>query len=112
MKTIKYLNTFAVGLPIAILITYPIFKEGSLFFALLSTMVTGFIQVCLGLKLLFDEPKNSKFQIYIAAVFGFFSLWLFNVQIGYEDIISYILISIPVILAIYISILIYKTPNK
>ena len=36
MKTIKNLNSFAIGLPLAIIITYPIFKEGALFFALLS----------------------------------------------------------------------------
>ncbi len=112
MKTIKNLNTFAVGLPLIILITYPFFKEGSLLFALLSTMITGLIQFCLGLSLLFEMPDNSKFQIYIVAVFAFFTLWFITAQTGYEDIISYILFSIPVILAIYLSILIYKIPNK
>jgi hypothetical protein len=112
MKTIKNLNTFAVGLPIAILITYPFFKEGSLLFALLSTMVTGFIQFCLGLILLFETPNNSKFQIYIASVLVFFVLWFITAQTGYEKITSYILISIPVLLAIYLSILIYKIPNR
>lgn len=109
MKTIKNLNSFAIGLPLAIIITYPIFKEGALFFALLSTMVTGFIQFCLGLWLLFLEPNNSKFQIYLVAVFGFFTLWFINVQMDYFSIITYILFSVPPILAIYLSILIYKT---
>jgi len=111
MKTIKNLNTFAVGLPLVILITYPFFKEGALLFALLSTMVTGFIQFCLGLKLLFEMPNNLKLQIYIVAVFLFFGLWFINNLIGYKDALTFILFPIPLILAIYLSVLIYKEPN-
>ena len=108
MKTIKNLNTFAVGLPLVILITYPFFKEGSLLFALLSTIVTGFIQFCLGLKLIFEMPDDSKFQIYIVGVFAFFTLWFINNVIDYNDVLTYILFPIPLILAIYLSVLIYK----
>ena len=108
MKTIKNANLFAIAIPLLILVTYPIYKEGSLLFALLSTMITGFIQVIIGLKLLFDEPTNRHNQIYIGTTIAFFTLWFINTKIGYNDVITYILLPIPVILAIYLSILIYK----
>ena len=85
----KNANIFAIGLPLLILITYPFFKEGSLLFALLSTMITGFIQVIIGLKLLFDAPSDRHNQIYIGATIAFFTLWFINAQIGYNDIITY-----------------------
>ena len=108
MKIIKHFNTIAMAIPLLILITYPFFKEGSLLFALLSTMITGFMQVIIGLKLLFDEPNDRHIQIYIGATIAFFTLWFFNAQIGYNDMITYILLPIPLLLAIYLSILIYK----
>ena len=108
MKTIKNANIFALAIPLLILITYPIYKESSLLFALVSTMITGFIQVIIGLKLLFDEPSARHNQIYISATIMFFTLWFINAQIGYNDIITYMLLPIPLILAIYLSILIYK----
>lgn len=112
MKTIKNLNSFAIGLPLLIIITYPIFKESSLLYSLLSTMITGFIQVILGLCLLFKTPDDTKLQLYITCVIDFFILWFINAQIHYNDTLSYFLFPIPLILAIYLSIIIYKTPNK
>ena len=108
MNLIKALNTIAIAIPLLILITYPIFKESSLLFGLLSTMITGLIQVIIGLKLLFDKPKDRHIQTYIGAAIGFFTLWFINFQIGYNNIITYILLPIPLILAIYLSTLIYK----
>jgi len=89
MKTIKNLNTFAVGLPIVILITYPFFKEGAICSALLSTMVTGFIQVLLGLWMLYNTPEDSKLQLYITSVIGFFTLWFINSQMQYNNALTY-----------------------
>jgi hypothetical protein len=111
MKTAKYLNTFAIGLPLLIIITYPIFKESSILYSLLSTMVTGFIQVILGLWMLYNNPNDPKLQLYITSVLGFFTLWFINAQIEYKDILSYFLFPIPLILAIYLSVLIYKKTN-
>jgi apolipoprotein N-acyltransferase len=108
MKTIKNINTFAIGLPFAIAITYPIFTEGALFFAALSTMITGFLQLSIGVKLLIDNPQNRNLQIYISGVVFFFGLWLVNYLIDYNDLITYILFPIPFILAVYLSLLIYQ----
>ena len=108
MKTIKKINAFALGLPFAIAITYPVFKEGALFFAALSTMVTGFLQFSVGVKMLVDNPGDKNLRIYMSGVIFFFGLWFVNGLIHYNDIITYILFPIPVILAFYLSLLIYQ----
>lgn len=112
MKNIKYFNAFAVGLPFVIAITYPIFKEGALIFALLSTMLTGFIQVILALCLLYDEPNDKKLQGYIAATIGFFTLWYINVQIDYYDSLTIALFGIPAVLAFYLTYIIYQKAKQ
>ncbi|MFG4004656.1 hypothetical protein [Flavobacterium aquidurense] len=112
MKTTKQLNTFAIGLPLLILLTYPITKEGALVYAMLSTIITGFVQVLLGIKMIFEEPHNRYIQIYIGGVVLFFLICFFQIEIYYNEYIRVILISMPAILAIYLSILIYKKTDK
>ncbi|EJL66652.1 hypothetical protein PMI10_00230 [Flavobacterium sp. CF136] len=68
MKTIKNINIFALILPFAILFAYPFIQEGAFIFSLLSTMITGFLQFCIGVKMLVDNPNDKKLQIYIAGV--------------------------------------------
>ncbi|KAF2333234.1 hypothetical protein [Flavobacterium daemonense] len=108
MRTIKNINTFAIALPFIIFLSTCIFGEGAIIFALLSTMITGLLQVLLGIKMLVDNPKARNLQIYISAVVLFFGLWFVNKLTGYHDFLSYILVPIPLILAIYLSIIIYK----
>lgn len=108
MKNIKYFNAFAVGLPFGIVITYPFFKEGALMLALLSTILTGFIQVILALCLLYDEPNDKKLQGYIAATIGFFTLWYINVKIDYYDPLTIVLFGIPAVLAFYLTYVIHQ----
>lgn len=108
MKTIKYLNTFAIGLPFFILITYFIYKDNSIFWALYSTMVTGFIQVTLSIFLLIKNPKDKFILGYLASVVLFLLLWYFNDIFLYSTFLIWTLIAIPPILAIYLSCIIYK----
>lgn len=107
MKTIKYLNTFAVGLPILIGL-FSLIDINYIGTALVSTMLTGFIQVVLALLLLYYNPSHKYLQIYIATVILFFTLWYFNATIFYSDYLTFFLFPIPLILAIYLSIIIYK----
>jgi apolipoprotein N-acyltransferase len=108
MKTIKYINTFAIGLPFLIIIlAYPFLEQRALLFGLLSTMATGFIQFCIGVKMLFDNPRSKSLLGYILGVALFFFLWLLNENMSYNDM-SYYLFPIPLLLAIYLSIIIYK----
>jgi hypothetical protein len=106
MKTIKILNTIAVGIPI-ILMLIGIIKQDSagefIGYALFSTMFTGFVQVVLGILLLIRFPNNRYYQIYIVSVISFFVLWF---------IVYSLLLWIPPCLAVYLSILIYSRPNN
>jgi len=107
MKIIKYLNTFALGLPI--IITFLGLIDGNYYgTALVSTMLTGFIQVVLSLLLLSYNPSNKYLQIYIITVILFFTLWYLNANYFYSDILTFLLFPIPLLLAIYLSIIIYK----
>jgi len=108
MKIIKITNTIAILIPLIILAFYPIFKEDAIYLSLYSTMFTGFLQVALGIILLIENPKNRYFISYILLVILFFGLWYFNMNICYSDNLSIILYPVPMLLAIYLSILIYK----
>ncbi|WP_395052372.1 hypothetical protein [Flavobacterium sp.] len=107
MKIIKYLNTFAIGLPI-ILAILSLVNEKYIGTALVSTILTGLIQVILGLLLLYHNPENKYLQTYIITVVLFFFIWYYNVNIIYTELLTYILYPIPLILAIYLSFIIYK----
>jgi hypothetical protein len=111
MKIIKNLNTIAIGIPIFILL-FGIISEGALMLSAISTILTGLIQLILGIILLFKFKENIHYKIYFISVIIFFSLWIWSPTINKVDYFTYTLIYIPPILAIYLSILIYKTPNK
>lgn len=108
MKTIKYINTFAIGLPFVILATYPLAKEGALIYALLSTMVTGFLQVCIALKMLYSGICDRFMYIYFAGVTLFFILWNCFEGPSYNTTSSLFIFSLPPLLAIYLSVLVYS----
>lgn len=107
MKAIKYLNTFAVGLPILIGL-FGLINENYIGTALVSTMLTGFIQVVLGLLLLYYNPKNNYLQLYMVTVILFFLLWYLNAEHIYSEYLTFFLIPMPLLLALYLSIIIYK----
>lgn len=111
MKSLKNLNSIAIGLPITLLLIAIIINDAAgnwIGFALFSTLLTGFIQVLLGLFLWYKNPKSIHLRIYINSVILFFLLWFINAEIIRSTLFTYALIPIPLILAIYLSILIYK----
>lgn len=115
MKTLKYINAFALSLPF-LLGLLGFVDNVFWFFALLSTMVTGFLQMLVALLLLFWIPKNIHLYIYFFFTILFFVLWL-----GFE--IEYWLFVLPALLAIYLTYILFnqkdtfhnhenaKTPN-
>ena len=107
MKILKHINTIAIIIPFILLLIATI-EEIFIYIAAYSTMLTGLIQVLLGLFLLYKHPKNKHLRIYIIAVILFFLLWFINAQINYLNIITFILFPIPLILATYFSLIIYK----
>ncbi|MDI1318300.1 hypothetical protein [Flavobacterium sp.] len=111
MKTVKILNAIAISLPIVLgFIGIGINDSTGNYFAyaLYSTMLTGFIQVLLGIFLLYNDPKNIAIQLYIATTLLFFLTWYLEVELFHTDILVYILVPIPLLLALFLSIVIYK----
>ena len=111
MKILKYINAFAIGLPMLLLIIGLTINDPAgnwIGFALFSTMLTGLIQILLGLFLFFKSSKNKHLRFYIISVILFFALWFINIQINYLDFLTFILTPIPLILATYFSLIIYK----
>jgi uncharacterized membrane protein len=111
MKILNYLNCFFVGIP-TILCLIGILNDNFLFFGLLSTIITGLFQVTIGLKMLVDEPNNKSLVNYIIGVVAFFILWFISSVIDFQNTMFYILISTPPVLALFLSIIIYKKANK
>ncbi len=104
MKTLHYVNAFALGLPLLLgLIGFA--DNYLLFFAPLSTMVTGFLQVLVALILLFWIPKNIHIYIYFFFTILFFVLWL-----GFG--IEYWLFVLPPLLAFYFTYILYNQKDK
>jgi hypothetical protein len=116
MKTLKVLNTVAIGIPIFLTILAVLINDSAgnyISYALFSTVLTGLIQVILGINLLYNDSKNSKLILYIVTVLLLFVLWFLNAQIFKSDILTYMLFPIPLLLAIYLSIIIYsQKPEK
>ena len=115
MKSLNYLNYFFVGLPVTLILLGFLIdpQRGNLIgYGLFSTILTGLFQVIICIKMLIDEPKDKYLKTYIVSVILFFLMWLINVQLLYSDIIYFILLFIPPILALFLSIIIYKKTNK
>jgi uncharacterized membrane protein len=108
MKDIKYLNTFAIGLPIMFL-CLSIFNVEAIAMAAASLMLTGLIQVIIGFKMLFVNPENRNLRFYSVSVILFFVGWFINAQIDYNKFFNYVLFPIPIILAVYLSVIVYNT---
>lgn len=108
MKLIHRFNLFAIGLPILLGIVGTIFNY-LLIAALLSTMLTGLIQVILGIYLLFTYPKDTNLKIYLGTVIAYFIFWTI-VGNSHLDINNFIFVFaiIPVVLAIYLTAIIFK----
>ncbi|MBC5864134.1 hypothetical protein [Flavobacterium turcicum] len=107
MNTIKKINTFAIALPFVIAV-FAVLNENLLIIAILSTMVTGFIQVLISLYLLVQEPRNKHLQIYLGIVLLFFGLWFINVNYYYSDELIFLLFALPVALTFYLTLIIHK----
>jgi apolipoprotein N-acyltransferase len=107
MKNLFKLNLAFVGFPI-LLCLIGIIDENFLFWGLISTMLTGLFQVIVGFGMLRDEPNDKYLQVYAAGVILFFITWFVNAQIGYNNILTFTLIPIPAILAMYLTFIIYK----
>lgn len=115
MKILNYLNYFFVGLPVILILLGLLFdaQQGNLIvYGLFSTILTGLFQIIIGIQMQIDEPKDKYLTVYITSVVLFFITYLINVKLLNSDIIYCILLFIPLVLALFLSIIIYKKANK
>jgi hypothetical protein len=107
MKNLNYLNYFFVGMPLFLYLISAI-NIAFLCFAMLSTILTGIFQVTIGIKMLMDEPQDKNLQIYIISVVLFFFSVIMIYKFELYDFLNFTVFGIPPIIAIYLSIIIYK----
>ncbi len=111
MKSINHLNYFFVGLPIFFCLL-AIFNIGCISFAMLSLILTGIFQITIGLKMLDDEPHDINLQIYAVSVLLFFISLIVIIKMELYDFLNYILFGIPPVIALFLSVIIYKKANQ
>ena len=107
----KILNTIAIGIPFFILL-FGIIYEGAIILAAISTMITGLLQIIVGIFFWKNHKENIHIKIYFLLVASFFFLWYYNVNINYIDTLTWPLIFTPLVLCIYISSIIYSQKEK
>ena len=122
MITIERINLFAISLPVFILITAIFFGGSAVMLALLSTIITGFIQVTLGLILLVCTNGNAQLIRYVTFVTIYFlalyaqSTLFALLRLPRTDVLEQLFyifsVATPVALAIYFTKIIYDISLK
>jgi hypothetical protein len=107
MKDLKTTNTTAILIPIVLLVIGFI-EEGFFYLAAYSTILTGLLQIIIGIIYWNKYRENPYIKMYFILVIAFFSLWYFNENIIYNNTLTWILIYSPLVLCIYLSIIIIK----
>ncbi|NRT15020.1 heme/copper-type cytochrome/quinol oxidase subunit 4 [Flavobacterium sp. 28A] len=99
MNFLKVLNTVAIMIPLLFVIV-GLFITDLLGLAMISTILTGIIQLIIGVSYFMKFPKNNDIKIYFVFVVLFFICISFNLTSGWIWIL-------PPALCAYLSILIY-----
>lgn len=107
MKDLKLINTIAILIPVSLFISGFINPLG-FYLSIYSTILTGSLQIIIGIKFWLKFKKKIPIKIYFLLVMIFFGLWYYNTNIKYIDILTWPLTSTPLILCIYISIILYS----
>lgn len=111
MKTINYINSFLLGIPIILFLLAFLKIIDLTVFGLLSFILLGLFQISVSGYMLFNEPQNKYLQLYITGVVFYFVMIYFD-PFSSDDFKTCFGIGTPIILAFYLSILIYKKANK
>lgn len=111
MKTINYINTFLLGIPLIIFLLASLKIIDLTVFGLFSIILLGLFQIIISGYMLFNEPQNKYLQLYIIGVVFYF-VTIYIDPFSSNDFKTYFGMGIPTILAFYISLLIYKKANK
>ncbi|MFH6963340.1 hypothetical protein ACHRVK_13165 [Flavobacterium plurextorum] len=111
MKTINYINSFLLGIPLIIFILAFLKIIDLTVYGLLSVIFIGLFQIIVSGYMLFKEPQNKYLQLYIIGVVFYFVMICID-PFSSPNFKTYFGIGIPIILAFYLSILIYKKAEK
>ena len=111
MENLKLTNSIAIIIPL-FLGFLGIVEPISLYFADYSTMLTGLLQIIIGIIFWTKHKENIYIKIYFLLVLTFFSLWYYNLNVYYIDELTWILLFTPLVLCIYISVIIYSQKEK
>ncbi|WP_026704385.1 hypothetical protein [Flavobacterium soli] len=104
MNALQKINIIGLSIPLIVYLIGFIIREDLLILALLSTMITGLIQLVIGLKLLENYSKHPLLQLYFVVVVLFFILWFTT----YWDFLWVL----PVALAIYMTYILHLINPK
>lgn len=108
MKIIKFINTFAIGIPILLILLILVDNEMQLY-AMFSMVLTGVIQTILAIALWIKKRENVLIGFYFLLSISFFLIFFAFNNFKLDDVFSFKFWALPLFLAIYLSILIYKS---
>lgn len=116
MKAINHLNYFFTGVP-AILILIGLLDNppysGFFIYGFLFSILTGLFQVAIGGSMLADEPRDRNLQLYVyGVIFYFITLFIINPFLPDYFFKKHFIFGMPTVLALYLSIIIYKKAHK
>lgn len=111
MKNLKTTNSIAIAIPL-LLIILGLVNPFGYYLAAYSTMLTGLLQIIIGLIFYYKYNESIHIKLYLLLVVIFFSLWYYNTNVNYIDALTWPLIFTPLFLCIYLSIIIYSKKEK
>lgn len=106
MKNLQLINAFAIGLPI-MLGLIGLGNDEFLIFALVSTIITGIIQLILGVIFWTNQPDSILIKIY----FGLVALYFISISSSMNLDLYVVLIGAPILLTIYLTVILHL-PKK
>jgi hypothetical protein len=121
MKTIARINLFAICLPVFILVFGSFFYTGAIAFAMLSTILTGAIQIILSIILALKTNGNPQIYRYISFVAIYFMMLYAQTFFGslpftknavFEQIYFGLAVTVPLALAIYFTKIVYDLEGE
>ena len=111
MKAIKYLNTFAIGVPIILILLAP-FDGEILFYSMFSMVLTGALQTILAIAFWIKNKNNFFIRIYFLLSIAFFLIFYVFNNFRLDDVFSFQFWAMPILLALYLSLIIYTWKEK
>ena len=112
MKNINYMNYFFVGIPAIIFLLAFLEIIDLIVFALLFSILTGLFQVTIGGCMLMDEPQDKNLQFYIIGVVFYFIMVCVSPYLPKGDFKTYFFLGLPAVLALHLTLIIYKKAHK